>query len=82
MPAALLAAYHSARGEWREFLPHGLAAAAYDTPDPDWLFDLAVRSATAALMPFLPPAQVTALATGLARAALHDTGRELAANEP
>ena len=51
MPEALLAAYHAAWGDWREYLPHGLSIAAYATCQPDWLFELAVHSAAAPLTP-------------------------------
>ena len=82
MPEALQAAYHLARGEWREYLPHGLSQVAYDALWPDWLFEMAVHAATAPLTPLLPDVHVTAVATSLALAAYYDTCRELAEYEP
>lgn len=82
MAEAILAAYSGARGEWREYLPHGVPIPDYAAIRCDWLSDLAVSSATQVLLPFLPRCHVAIVVNALALAAFHDASGELATYEP
>ena len=79
---AKLAAAHRARGEWREYLPHGLPRADYEPYRQTHIRAAAISSATTPLKAALPAEEVAPCAEEIADAAFVSLADLLTTYEP